>query len=81
MRIRKWLGPHCHYTSAYLDTFQPQGAQEAISGNEEGRARISIVETDLNKHPGGTPNENAQAKSECTLIKKSILMNRPRKLN
>lgn len=82
MRIRKWLGSHCDYTSAYFGCLP---ATRCTRGNlremgEEEREK-SIVETDLNKHPRGMPNGNARAKSECKKKKRSMLMNRARKLN
>lgn len=83
MRIRKWLGSPCDYTSAYFGCLPATRCTKGNLRRWRGRAGKSIVETDSNKHPRGTPNGNTRARSECNLVKKkkSILMNRPRKLN
>ena len=69
-RIRKWLGSHCDYTSAYFGCLPAIRCTRGNLRRWNGRAGKCIVETDLNKHPRGTPNGNAWAKSECNLVKK-----------
>lgn len=66
VRLAQWL----HFCILWMPSSHKVHKRQ-FKGMER-KSGKSIVETDLNKHPRGTPNGSARAKSECNLIKKSL---------